>query len=106
MYNFASASYTTVFMTADFAVDFGGLLAPGISLTCVILAGGRDITAGSFVSVTILITAIIYGAAALVASRLLKEKGKSNLAVMARGRSMATKMGKPQINHINRFLPL
>jgi len=43
---------------------------------------------------------------ALVTFRFLKEKGKSNLAAMARGRSVLQKMGKPQINRKNRLLPL
>ena len=106
MYDSANSGYTTVAITAVLAAYLGGMLALGISLPCVILAGGRGIKADSFVSVTMLIIAAIYGAAALVTFRLLKEKGKSNLAVMMRGRSVATKMGKPQINRKNRLLPL
>ena len=57
---------------------FGGMLALGICLAYVIWAGGRGIKADSFVPVTMLITAAIYGAAALVTFRLLKERATPN----------------------------
>ena len=69
MYDFASSGYTTVAITAVLAAYLGGMLALGISLACVILAGGCGVKADSFVSVTMLITAVIYGAAALVTLR-------------------------------------
>ncbi len=61
---------------------FGGMLALGICLGYVIWAGGRGIKADSFVPVTMLITALIYGAAALVTFKLLKERAVPNPAAM------------------------
>ena len=70
-----------------------------------ILAGGCGVKADSFVSVTMLIIAVIYGEMALVTLRWLKEKGKSNPAAVARDCNAVAEIGKPQINRINRFLP-
>jgi MFS transporter, UMF1 family len=53
---------------------FGGMLALGICLAYAIWAGGQGIKADSFVPVTMLITAAIYGAAAFVTFKLLKER--------------------------------
>jgi MFS transporter, UMF1 family len=53
---------------------FGGMLALGICLGYVIWAGGKGIKADRFVPVTMLITAVIYGAAACVTFKLLKER--------------------------------
>ena len=53
---------------------FGGMLALGICLGYVIWAGKQGIKADTFVPVTMLITAVIYGAAALVTFKLLKER--------------------------------
>ena len=53
---------------------FGGMLALCICLGYAIWAGQRGISANSFVPVTMLITAVIYGAAALVTFKLLKER--------------------------------
>jgi MFS transporter, UMF1 family len=53
---------------------FGGMLALGICLGYVIWAGKQGIKADSFVPVTMVITAAIYGAAALVTFSLLKER--------------------------------
>ena len=53
---------------------FGGMLALGVSLAYVIWAGKQGIKADSFVPVTMLITAFIYGAAAWVTFALLKER--------------------------------
>ena len=53
---------------------FGGMLALGISLGYVIWAGKQGISADQFVPVTMLITAGIYGAAALVTFQLLNER--------------------------------
>ena len=53
---------------------FGGMLALGISLAYVIWAGKQGISADKFVPVTMLITASIYAAAALVTFKLLKER--------------------------------
>ena len=53
---------------------FGGMLALGISLGYVIWAGKQGISADKFVPVTMLITAAIYGTAAMVTFKLLKER--------------------------------
>jgi UMF1 family MFS transporter len=53
---------------------FGGMLALGICLGYVIWAQGQGIKAEEFVPVTMLITAVIYGAASLVTFRLLRER--------------------------------
>ena len=53
---------------------FGGMLALGICLGYVIWAGKQGIKADTFVPVTMLITAVIYGAAAMVTFKLLKER--------------------------------
>jgi UMF1 family MFS transporter len=50
---------------------FGGMLALGLCLGYVIWAQGRGIKAEQFVPVTMLITAVLYGAAALVTFWLL-----------------------------------
>ena len=52
---------------------FGGMLTLGLSLAYVIGAQARGATASHFVPVTMIITATIYGAAALVTFRLLRE---------------------------------
>ncbi len=57
---------------------FGGMLALGICLGYAIWAGQRGISANSFVPVTMLITAVIYAAAALVTFKLLKERAVPN----------------------------
>ena len=59
---------------------FGGMLALGICLGYVLWAGGRGIKADTFVPVTMLITAVIYGASALVTFKLLKERAVSSPA--------------------------
>ena len=64
---------------------FGGMLALGICLAYVIWAGKQGIKADSFVPVTMLITAAIYAAAALVTFKLLKERAVPNPAT--RGQS-------------------
>ena len=53
---------------------FGGMLALGICLGYVIWAGKQGISADRFVPVTMLITAAIYGVAALVTFKLLRER--------------------------------
>jgi MFS transporter, UMF1 family len=57
---------------------FGGMLTLGLSLGYVLWAQGQGISADKFVPVTMLITAVIYGAAALVTFRLLKERAQPN----------------------------
>ena len=59
---------------------FGGMLALGICLGYVIWAGSQGIKADAFVPVTMLITAVIYAAAALVTFVLLKERAVANPA--------------------------
>lgn len=63
----------------------GGMLALGICLGYVIWAQGQGIPAAQFVPVTMLITAVIYGAAALVTFRLLKERAQPNPAALQQG---------------------
>ncbi len=57
---------------------FGGMLALGISLGYVLWAQGKGIPAEKFVPVTMIITALIYGASALVTFKLLKERAQPN----------------------------
>jgi UMF1 family MFS transporter len=57
---------------------FGGMLALGLCLGYVIWAQGKGIKADSFVPVTMIITAVMYGAAALVTFRLLRERAQPN----------------------------
>ena len=59
---------------------FGGMLALGICLGYVIWAGSQGIKADAFVPVTMLVTAVIYAAAALVTFVLLKERAVANPA--------------------------
>jgi MFS-type transporter involved in bile tolerance (Atg22 family) len=58
---------------------FGGMLALGICLGYALWAGKQGISADRFVPVTMLITAAIYGAAALVTFKLLKERAVPKL---------------------------
>ncbi len=62
---------------------FGGMLALGICLGYVLWAGSKGISADSFVPVTMLITAFIYGAAACVTFALLKERAAPRTTVAA-----------------------
>lgn len=64
---------------------FGGMLALGICLAYVLWAQGRGIAADRFVPVTMLLTALIYGAAALVTFRLLRERGRPNPQALQQG---------------------
>ncbi len=57
---------------------FGGMLSLGVCLGYVLWAQGQGIPASQFVPVTMLITAVIYGAASLVTFRLLKERAQPN----------------------------
>ncbi|HEY0885788.1 MAG TPA: MFS transporter, partial [Ramlibacter sp.] len=57
---------------------FGGMLALGLCLGYVIWAQGQGIPAAQFVPVTMLITAVLYGTAALVTFRLLRERAQPN----------------------------
>jgi MFS transporter, UMF1 family len=53
---------------------FGGMLALGLCLGYVIWAQGQGIKADTFVPVTMIITAVIYGGASLATFALLKER--------------------------------
>ncbi|HVE54218.1 MAG TPA: MFS transporter [Ramlibacter sp.] len=64
---------------------FGGMLALGICLGYVIWAGKQGIPATQFVPVTMLITAVIYGAASLVTFRLLRERAQPNPEALREG---------------------
>lgn len=64
---------------------FGGMLTLGICLGYVIWAGNQGIPATQFVPVTMLITAVIYGAASLVTFRLLKERALPNPDALREG---------------------
>ncbi len=64
---------------------FGGMLALGICLGFVIWAGKNGIKADRFVPVTMLITAFIYGAAACVTLKLLKERAVPRSAPAQQG---------------------
>jgi MFS transporter, UMF1 family len=57
---------------------FGGMLALGICLGYVIWAQAKGIPADKFVPVTMIITAVIYGASALVTFKLLQERAQPN----------------------------
>jgi MFS transporter, UMF1 family len=57
---------------------FGGMLALGISLAYVLWSQSKGISADKFVPVTMLITAMLYGAAACVTFWLLKERAVPN----------------------------
>ena len=53
---------------------FGGMLSLGLSLAYVLWAQGQGLPATHFVPVTMVITAVVYGGAALVTFALLKER--------------------------------
>ncbi|HVZ44819.1 MAG TPA: MFS transporter [Ramlibacter sp.] len=57
---------------------FGGMLTLGLCLAYVIQAQGQKIPASQFVPVTMLITAVMYGAASLATFWLLTERAKPN----------------------------
>lgn len=61
---------------------FGGMLALGLCLGYVLWAQGQGIPASQFVPVTMLLTAVIYGAASLVTFRLLTERARPNPAAL------------------------
>ncbi len=62
---------------------FGGMLALGICLGYVIWAQGKGISADQFVPVTMVITAALYGAAALVTFALLRERASAQPQALA-----------------------
>ena len=64
---------------------FGGMLALGLSLAYVLWAQAQGQTAAQFVPVTMLITAVIFAAAAAVTMLLLKERAQPNHQVGASG---------------------
>ncbi|HSV48262.1 MAG TPA: MFS transporter [Ramlibacter sp.] len=64
---------------------FGGMLALGLCLGYVLWAQGQGIDANAFVPVTMLITAVLYGAASLVTFRLLRERALPDLDAVHQG---------------------
>lgn len=64
---------------------FGGMLALGICLAYVLWAQGQKIPASEFVPITMLITAVLYGAASLVTFRLLRERARPNPHALQEG---------------------
>ncbi|MDD2919548.1 MFS transporter [Rhodoferax sp.] len=64
---------------------FGGMLALGLCLAYVMWAQGQGQSASQFVPVTMLITAALYGSAALVTFALLKERAQPNPAALGQG---------------------
>lgn len=64
---------------------FGGMLALGICLAYVLTAQKQGVPASQFVPVTMLITAVIYGAASLVTFRLLQERAQPNPQALQEG---------------------
>ena len=64
---------------------FGGMLTLGVSLGYVLWAQSQGIGAEQFVPVTMLVTAAVYGLAALVTFKLLKERGQPNPNALAQG---------------------
>ncbi len=62
---------------------FGGMLSLGLCLAYVLQAQQRGLAATDFVPVTMLITAVIYGAAACVTFVLLKERARPQGATTA-----------------------
>ncbi len=64
---------------------FGGMLALGICLGYALWAGQQGISADRFVPVTMLITAAIYGAAAMVTFKLLGERAVPKVQTQGEG---------------------
>ena len=64
---------------------FGGMLALGICLAYVLWAQGQKIPAADFVPVTMVITAVLYGAASLFTFRLLRERAQPNAQAAQQG---------------------
>ena len=64
---------------------FGGMLALGICLGYALWAGKQGISADRFVPVTMLITATIYGAAALLTFKLLGERAVPKVQAQGEG---------------------
>jgi UMF1 family MFS transporter len=63
----------------------GGMLTLGICLAYVLWAQGQGQTAGQFVPVTMWVTALIYGSAAVVTFMLLKERAQPQMASVKAG---------------------
>jgi len=64
---------------------FGGMLTLGVCLGYVLWAQGQGQTAAQFVPVTMLVTATIYGLAALVTFRLLRERAQPHPQALREG---------------------
>jgi UMF1 family MFS transporter len=69
---------------------FGGMLALGLGLAYVLWAQGRQLPASHYVPVTMLITAAIYGIAALATFALLRERARPQAAAAAEGGLLAS----------------
>lgn len=63
----------------------GGMITLGICLAYVLSAQARGVGADAFVPVTMLITAVVYGSAALVTFALLKERAVPNPQAVQQG---------------------
>ena len=66
---------------------FGGMLSLGLCLAYVLYAQKQGQTAAEFVPITMLITAVIYGAAACVTFALLKERARPQFTGISARRS-------------------
>lgn len=66
----------------------GGMLALGLSLAYVLSAQARQVGADEFVPVTLWITAVLYGAAALVTFALLRERAVPSALAASRALSV------------------
>jgi len=64
---------------------FGGMLALGLCLAYVLWAQAQGIPAERFVPVTMVLTAVLYGAASLVTFRLLRERAVPDPQALQRG---------------------
>ncbi|MEO7548818.1 MAG: MFS transporter, partial [Ramlibacter sp.] len=87
---------------------FGGMLALGICLGYVLWAQGQGIKADQFVPVTMLVTAVLYGAASLVTFRLLQERAQPNPAAL-RQRGLRSRLAQlhgtfSQVRHYRDFM--
>ncbi|WP_028605159.1 MFS transporter [Ottowia thiooxydans] len=67
----------------------GGMLVLGICLAYVLSAQAREEAAAEFVPVTMVITAAMYGLAALVTFTLLRERARPQVAIPGQGKGLA-----------------
>jgi UMF1 family MFS transporter len=64
---------------------FGGMLTLGICLAYVLWSQANQVPASTFVPVTMLITAVVYGLASTVTFRLLRERAQPNPSALREG---------------------